>query len=147
MSALLVFYGLLALAAHVAEPPAVSPTHEVEAPVEHTHPEVPTSDEVVAADIPAVAAVIAACESGEIRADGSPVVGTYSLTAEHPVSSASGKYQFIDSTWGWVTGLEPPASAYQEDVQDEAFIKLWDGGAGASHWRESWGCMGWEGRP
>jgi len=142
MTALLVFYSLLGLAAHVAEPPAVSPTHEVAEVVEHTHLEVPTSDEVVAADIPAAAAVIAACESGEIRADGSPVVGTYSLTAEHPVSSASGKYQFIDSTWGWVTGLEPPASAYQEDVQDEAFVELWDGGAGRSHWEPSVGCWG-----
>ena len=139
MSALLVFYGLLALAGHVAEPPAVSPTHDA---AEHTHLEVPTSDEVVAADIPAAAAVIAACESGEIRADGSPVVGTYSLTAEHPVSSASGKYQFVDSTWGWVTGLEPPASAYPEDVQDEAFVELWDDGTGRSHWEPSVGCWG-----
>ena len=108
------------------------------------------SDEVVAADtvpaehthLPAAAAVIAACESGEIRADGSPVVGTYSLTAEHPVSSASGKYQFVDSTWGWVTGLEPPASAYPEDVQDEAFVELWDDGTGRSHWEPSVGCWG-----
>ena len=86
MSALLVFYGLLALAAHVAEPPAVSPTHEVaevEAPVEHTHPEVPTSDEVVAADIPPPADTVPApwgrladCESGEWDADGNPIPGT-----------------------------------------------------------------------
>ena len=144
MSALLALFALLAalspdgpydvLADHVASVHAHDAAAEVEAPVEHTH-------------LPAAAAVVAACESGEIRADGTPVVGTYSLTAEHPVSSASGKYQAISSTWTWITGLEPPASAYPEAVQDEFFIALWDGGAGASHWRESWGCMGWEGRP
>lgn len=79
---------------------------------------------------PDAAAVIRGCESD----------GDYH--AENPVSSASGAYQFIDSTWTWVTGLQPPASAYAPAVQDAAFHELWDDGRGASHWDASRSCWG-----
>jgi len=60
--------------------------------------------------------------------------------AENPTSSASGAWQFIDSTWESVTGLPAPASAYPRDVQDAAAVELWAGGAGAGHWVTASGC-------
>lgn len=92
----------------------------------HTHSSV---------ELPEIASKVATCESGDGQ-------GTYSLTAKNPNSSASGKYQFIDSTWEWVTGLPAPASAHPELVQDQAFIDLWDDGDGASHWAPSRSCWG-----
>lgn len=80
--------------------------------------------------LPDVAYAIRECESG----------GNY--TAENPVSSASGAWQFVSATWAWVTGLEPPASAYPAEVQDAAFLELWDEGRGASHWEASRACWG-----
>lgn len=80
--------------------------------------------------LPDVAYSIRWCESGDV------------YTAENPISSASGGWQFIDSTWTEVTGLTPPASAWPEHVQDAAFLELWDDGNGASHWFASRGC--WE---
>lgn len=93
-----------------------------------------------AVPLPPVAAAIAACESGEIDADGRPVLGTYSLTAANPESSARGKYQAVTATWEWVTGLPAPASAYPEHVQDQFFVDLWDDGRGSSHWDASRWC-------
>lgn len=49
-------------------------------------------------------------------------------------SGASGAYQFLDTTWTYVTGLAPPARAYSAEIQDQAFIKLWNNGAGSYHW-------------
>lgn len=63
-------------------------------------------------------------------------------TGKNPASTASGAYQFIDSTWTWVTGLPAPARAYPPVVQDRAFADLWDNGAGAAHWYPSRAC--WE---
>ena len=109
MTALLVFYGLLGLAAHVAEPPAVSPTHEVEAPVEHTHLEVPTSDEVVAADVEQHWLDLADCESGEWDADGNPIPGTARWGYGRPggfthegFGQYHGGFNFHPDTWEWV---------------------------------------------
>lgn len=81
--------------------------------------------------LPPEADAIRQCESG----------GDY--RAENPDSSASGAWQFIASTWEWVTGLAPPASAYPPAVQDRAFVALWADGAGAAHWNASRHC--WEG--
>lgn len=56
-----------------------------------------------------------------------------SLTARNPSSSASGKWQFLDSTWAGFGGY---TSAYlaPESVQDAKARALWAGGAGCSHW-------------
>lgn len=64
---------------------------------------------------------ILACESGgDIR-------------AENPYSSASGKWQIIDSTWGNYKGY-PTASSAPEHIQDERAAQIYDGGRGRSHW-------------
>jgi len=57
-----------------------------------------------------------------------------SLTAQNPNSTASGKWQFLDSTWHSVTGLPGSASDYDEATQDAAARELWNGGAGAGNW-------------
>lgn len=55
------------------------------------------------------------------------------IRAQNPTSTASGKWQFLDSTWGGYGGY---ASAYlaPESVQDAKARALWAGGAGCSHW-------------
>lgn len=73
---------------------------------------------------------IATCESG-----GNP-------NAQNAVSTASGLYQFLDSTWVGLTGFAPPASNYSSATQTAAFWKLWAGGAGAHNWDASRSCWG-----
>ena len=60
------------------------------------------------------------------------------IRAENPTSTASGKWQFLDSSWknttvgrnsGYARASEAP-----ESVQDAAAAELWNGGAGCSHW-------------
>jgi outer membrane biosynthesis protein TonB len=54
--------------------------------------------------------------------------------AQNPTSTASGAYQFINSTWRAITGRSDRAKDAPPSVQDWAFYKLWDHGRGAHHW-------------
>jgi hypothetical protein len=56
-----------------------------------------------------------------------------SLTAKNPSSTASGKWQFLNSTWAGFGGYAEAWMA-PESVQDEKARILWAGGAGCSHW-------------
>jgi hypothetical protein len=55
------------------------------------------------------------------------------IRAQNPSSTASGKWQFLDSTWAGYGGY---SSAYlaPESVQEAKARQLWAGGAGCSHW-------------
>jgi hypothetical protein len=55
------------------------------------------------------------------------------ITAQNPTSTASGKWQFIDSTWAGFGGYAKARYA-PESVQDAKARQLWAGGAGCSHW-------------
>lgn len=48
-------------------------------------------------------------------------------------SGASGKWQFMRSTWNNYRGY-PNAADAPESVQDEKARLVWDGGRGCSHW-------------
>jgi hypothetical protein len=77
-----------------------------------------------------IAARIRHCESG----------GNYRAQNSH--STASGAYQFLNSTWTAVTGKPAPASAYSPAIQDAAFWQAWAGGRGAGMWAASRSCWG-----
>lgn len=91
------------------------------------------------------AQVVAACESGSRRANGTAIVGTHSWRARNPRSTASGAHQFLVGTWQRVA-KKIGASQYAEaahappHVQIAAFEALWAGGAGSSHWLASASC-------
>lgn len=70
---------------------------------------------------------IAECESG----------GSY--TAQNPSSSASGKYQYLDSTWNGYGGYESAADA-PPAVQEERFAK--DIAVSSAPWNASRHCWG-----
>lgn len=54
-------------------------------------------------------------------------------TARNPVSSASGLWQFLDSTWANFGGY-PRAYLAPPSVQNEKARLTWAGGAGCRHW-------------
>lgn len=54
-------------------------------------------------------------------------------SAENPTSSASGLWQFLDSTWAEYGGYSR-ASHAPVSVQNAKAAALWAGGAGCSHW-------------
>ena len=56
--------------------------------------------------------------------------------AKNPRSSASGAYQFLDSTWRATTGLPGSARDYPKAVQDEAARKLY-AAQGSAPWAAS----------
>lgn len=56
------------------------------------------------------------------------------LDVKNPDSTASGKWQFLDSTWARFGGYARAADA-PESVQDARAAALWDGGAGCAHWQ------------
>jgi len=55
------------------------------------------------------------------------------ITAQNPSSTASGKWQFLDSTWQGYGGYAKARYA-PESVQDAKARLLWAGGRGCSHW-------------
>ena len=65
---------------------------------------------------------VARCESG----------GRYD--AENPNTSASGKWQIVDGSWGNYGGYHHASDAPPE-VQDARAAEMWDGGRGAHHWK------------
>lgn len=54
--------------------------------------------------------------------------------AENPSSTASGLWQFLDSTWAGYAGVSH-ASHASPLSQNERAASLWAGGAGCSHWQ------------
>ena len=54
-------------------------------------------------------------------------------TVVNASSGASGKWQFMPSTWAGFGGYNSAAEA-PESVQDAKAAELWAGGAGAGHW-------------
>lgn len=75
-----------------------------------------------------VAQVVAACESGKRRGNGTAVVGTYSPKAENPNSTASGFVQFLDGTWARLSASAGYARAKHAplSVQYQAFKELYN---------------------
>jgi hypothetical protein len=55
------------------------------------------------------------------------------ITAQNPRSTASGKWQFLDSTWAGFGGYAKARYA-PESVQDAKARQLWNHGRGCSHW-------------
>lgn len=55
------------------------------------------------------------------------------IVAQNPTSTASGKWQFLDSTWGGYQGYAKARHA-PEHIQDQRARELWANGAGCSHW-------------
>ena len=120
------------LAASCSAPAADLPAHE------------PARLQVLPTARPTPSDVLAASDLPEHEPDPAADVVAWgesrNRNVHNPRSTASGYWQFLDSTWEWVTGLQPPAAAWPRDVQEDAFWTLWDGGAGASHWRPSRSC-------
>lgn len=87
-----------------------------------------TTPNYAASDVDGILAAIKRCESG----------GNYS--AQNRTSSASGAYQFLDSTWAGRGGFESAKDAPPE-MQDQAARELY-AASGTRPWNASKGCWG-----
>jgi len=107
-----------------APPPAPAPT------VAPAAPPVPPPTPAPAGQLPSILVAIRGCESG------------HDYTARNPRSSASGAFQFIDSTWRaygdsrWTRAYLAP-----REVQDAAALRLYQA-SGTSPWNASRSCWG-----
>jgi len=101
-------------------------------------PEVHVSANITPSRVVLDASVTASASSSfqacVIRAEsgGNPV-------AQNPVSTASGLYGFLNTTWTAVMGIPGPARAYSVAMQNEAFERLY-AEAGTSPWGPYDGC-------
>lgn len=57
------------------------------------------------------------------------------IRAQNSSSTASGKWQFLSSSWNGYGGY-PEAYLAPESVQDDLARIFWDGGNGSSHWAQ-----------
>jgi hypothetical protein len=93
------------------------------------------------AGIPTLLLRIRSCESGP---NGYATHG-YAFDANYietnPASTASGAWQFLDSTWQSTTGLPGRAKDYSPAVQDAAALKLY-AAEGSTPWAASRPCWG-----
>lgn len=81
-------------------------------------------------DLGYAAKVVAACESGRRRGDGTAIVGTHDWRARNPTSTASGAFQFLRGTWRRVAphvgaGQYPTAAQAPPHLQTAAFKWLY----------------------
>lgn len=77
--------------------------------------------------LPGLAAAIRWCESRD------------NYTAQNKQTTASGAYQFLDTTWQHLTGLPGHARDYPPAVQDHAFLDMY-AAAGTRPWASSRPC-------
>lgn len=129
VAALAAFYDAVAATTTTAPPPP--PTTARPAPK-------PTAPPTTRAPAPPVTQPPAQQGSGACGGDLPPCYVMMresggNIRAKNPSSSASGKWQFIDSTWAGYGGYSRAMDA-PEAVQDAKARALWAGGRGCSHW-------------
>jgi len=88
--------------------------------------------------VPPILRRIRDCESGDRLASGRAVPGSHRYGAQNRVSTASGAYQFLDTTWGGHLGYAKARHAPPR-VQDQRAIRHWST-YGTAPWNESRGC-------
>lgn len=90
--------------------------------------------------IPVVLSAIRACESGQ-RSHGKAILGTFSYTAQNRISTASGAYQYLDSTWAGTGGYAKARYAPRR-IQDQRALRDFRHGTGPwqfGDWQRCWG--------
>ena len=126
-----------------APPTTVAPTTSSTTTTTHVHPApapppppapaptvAPAPPPQPAGALPAILITIRGCESG------------HDYTARNPRSSASGAFQFIDSTWrAYGDSRWPRAYLAPREVQDAAALRLYRA-SGTSPWNASRSCWG-----